>query len=245
MGGYSTAAGKLNGISVNSVIMLGSGGTTNSHYDQESVELSVISLPTMAAVAWYYKRDEKSDLVTFAEEAYKFSHDVYLRALFLGDRMPKDQLTDVIRLLSHYTGIDEHYFMEKGLSISNKDFAGMLLKEDELSVGFYDKWYVLKNSNSNIPEHAGDDPAMGQYTPSFIGAMNNIVKKELNITFGRTYKSLAFDISKQRKLDYDRKPLQSLLAAMRWNKNTHVSLGSRHYDLCAITSLTRYTASHM
>ncbi len=245
MGGYSNLAGNLNGISVNGVIMLGPGVTTTSHYEQEGVEASVINLPTMAAVSWYHKREGKPKLEVFVEEAYRFSYDVYLRALFLGDRMPKDQFDDVVCSLSYYTGIDKHYFTEKGLRIDIEDFAGMLLKKEEMRVGFYDGRYILKNSNIGITDHVGDDPALCQCAPIFIGVMNNIVKKQLNITFERAYKSLVFDISKGWKFNYDRKPLQSLLAAMRRNRDMRVFFGSGHYDLCAVTGLARYTASHM
>lgn len=245
-GGPNTKSGILNGISVAGIIMLGSAVSTGKELFRENVEPSVINLPAVAAVAWYHKREDKPDLETFVEEAYRFSYEQYLQALFLGDALPSEQCVKVAGSLSYYTGVDQAYFLEHGLRLTINDFSVLLLKNKGLQVGLYDGRYVLKNTfDIGTPDPVADDPAMGQYTLSFIGAMNSIVKKELGITFDRPYKAINFNVNGTWKFDSERTPLQYLLAAMRRNKEMRLFFGTGYFDLATTTGAVRYTASHM
>jgi carboxypeptidase C (cathepsin A) len=246
MAGPTSPLGRLVAISVSGILMLGPAVSTSGYIFQEGVESSVIKLPSLAAIAWYHRPAGKPDLETFVEEAYRFSYETYLKALFLGDRMGPAERDEVIRRLVCFTGLDDSYFREHDLRVSKDDFVSMLLKDEGCQVGTYDGRYKLKQLlHTAMPDVVSDDPAMGQYTPAFTGAMNGPLKIELNITFDREYKAINFAINEKWKNESQRTPLQNLLAAMRRNEDLRVFFGTGYYDLATELGGVRYTVSHM
>lgn len=244
MGG--TKIGRLIGIPLNGIIMLGSALTI--YEGQQYVERSVIELPTMAATSWYHNHASKPDISTFIEESYKFSYEEYLKALFLGNSLPQDKLAEIINKLSYFTGLPMDYFVENGIRINVREFATQIMKNIGFEVGIYDGRYLLKRINSlGQPDPVADDPAMGTYTPSFIQAMNNIIKKDLNITFDRTYKAINFSINKvwEWENECNCTPIQHLKASMRRNPHMKIFFGSGYYDLCTVMGDVRYIASQI
>jgi len=112
-------------------------------------------------------------------------------------------------------------------------------------VGLYDGRYVLKNTlQIGTPDPVADDPAMGQYTLPFIGAMNGVMKEELGITFDRPYKAINFNVNAIWTYDSQRTPLQYLLAAMRRNEEMRLFFGTGYFDLVTTIGGVRYTVSH-
>jgi len=248
MAGPTSALGRLVGISVSGILMLGATVTTGGevYVIQGGVEPSVLQLPSLAATHWYHHRDGKPALEDFVEEAWRFSHEHYLQALFLGSRMPQDGREEVMRRLAYFTGLEEGYLREHDLRIGKGDFASLLLRDEGCQVGIYDGRYKLKNAaHTAISDPVADDPAMGLYTPAFTGAMNGPLKQELNITLDREYKAINFAVNEKWKNESMRTPLQSLMAAMRRNPDLRVLFATGCFDLATDLGGVRYTVSHM
>jgi carboxypeptidase C (cathepsin A) len=246
MGGPTSTVERLVGIPVSGIIMLGAYLQKNGYHAQDYVEPAVLHLPVIAATAWYHKRNGRPDLETFVEEAYRFSYEKYFGALFLGNRLDRAEYEQVAARLAYFTGLPAGYFHEHGLRITSDVFAGELLKEDGLAVGIYDSRYTLKNAvESGMKDPVGDDPAMGQYSPAFVGAMMGPLKQDLRITFEREYKVINFSINKIWENDLKQTPMQYLLAAMRRNPDLRVMFGQGYWDLACSSGQVRYLVSQM
>jgi carboxypeptidase C (cathepsin A) len=245
MGGPFSSAHRLVGISVAGILMLGAHLHTTGYAAQEPVEPAVLQLPSMAATAWYHRRDAKPELADFVEDAHQFSYEEYLPALFKGSRLGEREMAHVVERLAWFTGIPAAYFREHGLSITTGAFAIELLRDEGRAVGIYDSRYTMKNvQESGVQDPVGDDPAMGQYSPAFVGAMQGPMKRELNITFDREYKAINFAANSAWDNNLQRTPVQHLQAAMRRNRDLRVMFGQGYWDLACPIGQVRYFLSH-
>ena len=246
MGGPTSPTQRLLGISVAGIIMLGSHLPTQGLLVPEPVEPAALQLPAIAATAWYYKQDGKPDLASFVEEAGRFSCEEYLPALFLGDRLSPARLQQLSERLAYFTGLPAAYFQEQRLQVSCDAFAAELLKDQGWTVGLYDSRYKLKSwPGGGLKDPVGDDAAMGQYSPVFVGAMAGPMKAELNIAFEREYKAINFAINRIWDSSLRQTPAQHLAAAMRRNRELRVMFGHGYWDLACPFSHMQYAVSQM
>lgn len=246
MGGPTSPAHRLVGVSVAGIVMLGAHLPTKGVTVPEPVEPAVLQLPALAATTWYYNRDGKPDLDTFIAEAQRFACDTYLPALFLGDRLSKDDRALVNEHLAYFTGVPAAYFAEHGSQIAPDAFAAELLRDDGLTVGAYDSRYTLKTaSRGGVQDPVADDAAMGQYTPAFVGAISGPLKRELNITFDREYKAINFAVNAAWDFAGQQTAGQHLAAAMRRNRDLRVLFGHGYWDLACPFSHVQYAVAHM
>lgn len=104
----------------------------------------VASLPTLAAIAWDLGRVEKGrhSFEAFMREVETFGEEVYLGALFQGQRIAPDALESVAARLEAYTGIPAAYYVENRLRISKEQFRVELLKDQGLILGRSDGRYT-------------------------------------------------------------------------------------------------------
>lgn len=251
MGGPTTSVLELLGISINGIIMLGTTIPVNAKKSlmytfDSSIEDSVIYLPTMAATNWYHNNIQNISLSNFVEEAYEFAAEEYLKNLYLGNRLSKEEEDKFRKKLAYYTGISEDYLEERNYRITLKEFASELLREKGLKVGEYDSRYTLKYSNNiGMEEPISDEAAMGQYTPLFVGAMDKYLKEELKIDFIRPYNVINFKVNRMFKPDHMKQPIEYLRAALRRNKSLNLFIGSGYYDLVTTIGAARYMAANL
>lgn len=90
--------------------------------DAAAMEDCVLNLPTMAATRYYHEPVEGVTQEEFIDDCYTFAADAYLRALYLGNRLPKEELAACIQKLSYFTGIPESWFSANGLRITAQQF---------------------------------------------------------------------------------------------------------------------------
>jgi carboxypeptidase C (cathepsin A) len=246
MGGPTAQVERMVGISVAGILFLGSYFPKNGYMTPESVEPAVLQLPGVAAANWYHHPAGKPDLESFVEEAYRFSYETYLPALFLGGQLCEKEFEQVAGRLAYFSGLPASYLKEHQLRISADSFAARLLKEEGITLGLYDSRYKLKNAvESGLQDPVGDDSAMGQYSPAFLGAMAGPLKEELKITFEREYKAINFSINRGWENDLKQTPLQYLLAALRRSRELRVLFGQGYWDLVCPLGQIRYAVSHM
>src|SRR5205823_3404943 len=103
----------------------------------------------------------------------------------------------------------------------------------------YDSRYAYKGKPAGAPDAVADDPAMGQYTPSFIAGINQYLRDELGINLNLSYETIAFGAVNEH-WQYNTPPAgrvqistptQALAAAMRRNEKLRLFVGTGLYDL--------------
>lgn len=236
MGGPTTAGGVFRGISVNGIILL---GTTLEGANPDKNLESALQLPSMAATAWYHKKSgyQAMSLEELDKQAFKFAKEVYLPAIVKESEQklePKER-NEIVNELVKYTGVPKESF-KKSIVLTTAQFSREVLAEKNSQIGLYDGRYTLP-ANGDGHEPVADDPAMGQYTPAFVAAFQQMQKDELKVTMNRPYNSIVwqdlnFTWDKVRKGKIPSQGFANELgAAMRRNSDLKVFVASGYYDL--------------
>jgi hypothetical protein len=118
-------------------------------------------------------------------------------------------------------------------------------------VGKYDSRFVLPLAASgNDP--VADDPAMGQYVPGFVAALNMHMVDDLGVNIAEPYLPIEFHKVNSR-WDYGRGPgggmtsanrADDLAVAMRRNPSLKLFIGTGYYDLVTTVGVTEYMVAH-
>ena len=131
------------------------------------------------------------------------------------------------------------------LAISPETFRRECLRDKDLEVGAYDSRYTMEKT-LEWKDPVADDPAMGQYTPIYVGAMNDAMHTFLGMEKERAtpYRGIDFTINGRWDYKTGEKPEQCLVAAMRRNKNMRALFMTGLYDLVTPPGNVRYLVSH-
>lgn len=204
--------------------------------DPEQPEESVRNLPVYAATHWYHHIGNGAPLDrAFVEEAYRFSAEEYLPALYLGKAVGEERYNAVAEKLSGYTGIDKQFFLGNRLRLSAKQFEMMCCAKEGKDIGTYDSRYTMPhNSCAGMLDPVADDGAMGMYMPGFASVMNGAKREELGIPAGTRYDQINFAVNGRWEYKSMRTPVQCYAQAMRRNPKFRMFLGSGYYDLCTV-----------
>jgi carboxypeptidase C (cathepsin A) len=204
--------------------------------DPELPEESVMALPAYAAAHWYHHLSKDGSLDRgFVEEAYWFSVNEYLPALYAGQAIAPEKRKQVARRLAYFTGINETVLLNKGLRLTVKEFESMCCGGEGKAVGIYDSRYTMpQNAYAGMLDPVADDGAMGTYMPAFTTVMNGEKREELGIPAGMRYDQINFTVNGRFNYEVKRSPLQCLIQAMRRNPDFRVFVGSGYYDLCTL-----------
>jgi carboxypeptidase C (cathepsin A) len=252
MGGPFSEIGRMTAIPLSGVVIMG--GSPADGYGKESGdETYVNNLPTMAATAWYHKKaGVGSTLESVIADAQTFAADDYLRALYAGDRLNAQLQNQVARHLAKLTGLPEAFIQQKKLRVSMEDFRKELLLQEGLVVGAYDSRFTMPSGPDEGPlDPVADDPAMGRYSPAFIGAMDLYLREELKVKLESPYEAIAFktvnsawDYGQNGKPGGPTTRAQDLAAAMRRNSRLRLFSVSGDYDCVATLGNAAYGLAH-
>jgi carboxypeptidase C (cathepsin A) len=124
----------------------------------------VVTLPTMAAIAWYHDRIERNGSVQQVfDEAVAFARGEYVTALIQGGSLPAEELQAVAARMSAFTGLPADFLIERQLRLSKEDFYLNLLKDQGLRTGQLDGRATARlDAPAQRPPY--DDPGIS-YTP--------------------------------------------------------------------------------
>ena len=247
-GGVNTT-GKLDAISLNGVILL----SQTMDQSQKGGDLRLLSsLTTMAAVAHYHgeHHDNSLGLEHHVEQARRFVAEDYVVALYAGASLEAAERHRIAARLAELIGLPRALLLEKNLRIDSKDFARELLRDRGLHVGLYDGRYSLPQLAAG-DDLVGDDPAMGQYTPAFVAAINDYFYRELGVDLPLRYETVNFQ-GVYRHWDYGNGPgnpantnfAPRLAKAMRRNPAMKLFVGCGYYDLATPIGDAEYTLLH-
>jgi len=143
-----------------------------------------VSLPTLAALAWYHKRVDRKDesLEQFVNEAWGFAQGDYLTALFQGSSINPAERDRIAKRLEEYSGIPAAYYREHDLRISKERYRGELLKDHGLLLGRNDGRYVSPMTDKGLAE---DPPSV--ITVPFEHFFTAYLRDDLNVDWPDEY----------------------------------------------------------
>lgn len=265
MGGPMSVSRRLRAIPVDGVIMMGTALNLEPIGNTYPVEPCLLQLIGMTASRLYHRplSEEEAEewrqaglFVPDQEEGWEgrladavwtFAGTRYLPALFQGNALEETKKQEMTRCLSLLTGVEPGWFEKHGLALPADVFTKECLKQEGLEMGFYDSRYTMQAyAGSSFLDPVADDPAMGQYTPVYMGAMNGEMKEYLGIRAEVSDSCCGIDFAVNGQWDYGspEKPEQCLEAAMRRNKGLRVLFMTGLYDLVTPPGAVRYLVSH-
>jgi carboxypeptidase C (cathepsin A) len=247
-GGAVGPTNRLSAVTLNGVMLLGQAVA----FGQDPDLNCVTSLPSLAAAAWYHNKVERGghSLEEFVALAKSFADGEYRDALFAGDRLSAADRNKVAQTLSRFVGIPSADVLAHDLRFDTNDFRTLLLKPEGQEIGLYDSRYTYprRPARAKAPDVVADDPAMGQYTPSFVAAFSEYVRTDLGVPLQDRYEMISFDVF--QKFEQTRDPEigtapQTLATIMRRNPRLHLLVGSGDYDLATTAGNVDYQFTHM
>ena len=214
----------------------------------------VLSLPTYAAVAWHYKRatNPPTDLDTFLTEARQFASGDYAAALRKGWKLTDREKSSVIKTLSHFTGLNEEYLVQRNLRVSPQQFATEFEGGQGLRIGAYDARF--SSPADNLPaEGIPYDPSYSAVSGAFTSAINTYLHDDLKVIEDSSYKVLSSDAfnnwdwkrSSPSAIPASPNAREELTHAMIANPYLQVQIEDGYFDLIAPFFVTEYTVDHM
>jgi carboxypeptidase C (cathepsin A) len=247
MAGGPFGTGSMDAITLNGVILLGQamGG--------DAGEASFAnSLPSLAATAWYHGKVDQAtrSLEEHVADAQSFASGEYLVALYAGSRLAADARQRIAERIAGLIGLPASLVLENDLRVSSDTFSTALLADRGQQVGKYDSRFVLPLAASgNDP--VADDPAMGQYVPGFVAALNMHLRDEVGARLEEPYLPIEFRKVNSR-WDYGSGPgvptrgeyAKDLAVAMRRNPSLRLFVGTGYYDLVTTVGAAEYTVAH-
>jgi carboxypeptidase C (cathepsin A) len=251
-GGVFPPNGSLGAVNLNGIAILGPAFGVGGARMEGNDRGSLTDLPSMVATAWYHRRLGARDqsLEAAIEAAREFAREDYLEALNAGYLLEPAERDRVAARLAALTGLPASAWAAANLRLPMSAFQAQLLGTEGRTVGAYDSRYVLQTRPAgNDP--VVDDPAMGQYTPGFVGAMNHYLAAELGVRTSARYVPIAWtDVN--FKWDYGAGPgvpqprndATELAIAMRRNPALRVFVGVGYYDLVTTLGAAEYALAH-
>ncbi len=244
--------GQYNDVAVNGVILISTILDFGAEAGTEGNEMQyVVTLPSMAAVAWYHKHlpQQPAALEPFVDEARAFARGPYITALLKGTQISAEERAAVRKQLAGFTGLSEEYLDRANLRVSPERFYKELLRDRGTTIGRLDARY-LGIDYDNAGETPDNDPSFYGIDGSYTAAMNAYVREDLGYKSERQYVTIGGVRDWDWKLDGGRDGVTYinvapyLSRALRENSGLKVFVGQGYYDFAtpffgAEQSLTR------
>lgn len=223
------------GIRTAGIVMMG----TASDYGQARfpVPMEVLDLPTLAANNWYQNKlgDKLED---FVEEAYRYSCDVYSRALFMGNRLTVQERDEVAAELSRLTGFDKSWILANRLVL--RGYATHVRPDRRVSL--YDGRAYLESSTQG-DGFGADDPLTACVTPKMLRCYRGLLCPQLGVETEEEY--LLSDSSIIRSWDFKTpQPVAKMQESLMVNdRELRILYCAGYYDVLTPVGYLRYLLS--
>ncbi|WP_267406575.1 MULTISPECIES: hypothetical protein [unclassified Chryseobacterium] len=237
--------GKLRGITINGIIMLGNNLVYVKPVQNTDSRISTLAdeLPSLASTAWYHqKAGQHLALDVFYKEAKSFADNEYRKVLMTilnKKEISAEKRKEIIEKLAYFTGLEKGLFKDE-LYISKEKFATNLISGTQ--IGLYDSRYTWTNTVKTINDPVANDAAMAQYTPVFVGSFNKYLQNDLSIDISDPYKIISWK-NLNFNWDYNRSNVSDkhrfvddLSDVMATNKYLKLLVASGYYDLITTPS---------
>lgn len=249
MAGGPTQTGSMDGLTLNGVVLLGQAMDMARGEGEDRGYVAI--LPSLAATACHFGKVAAGCTPEGqVEAARRFIETGYLSALHAGSRLPADRKAVVARDLAALTGLSERDVLAADLRISGAAFARLLLADRGQRLGLYDARFTLPLQGAG-GDPVGDDPAMGQYVPGFVGAWNDYARMTLKVDLDTPYEPIAFrDVNGRWDFGFGpgvpvgKNYALDLAAAMNRNPAMRLMVGTGYYDLVTPLGSADYVVAH-
>lgn len=149
----------------------------------------VVTLPNMAAAAFYHGKVQAASVEAIVEEARQFAIGPFASALLKGQDLPQAEREAVRKELSRLTGLSEEYLEQADLRVTDQRFYKELLRDRGLTIGRLDARYTGKDYD-NAGETPDDDPSFYGIDAGYTAAINQWARETLGYTTDRQYQSI-------------------------------------------------------
>lgn len=228
-------SGTSYGIRTAGIVMMG----TASDYGQARfpVPMEVLDLPTLAANNWYQNK-LGGKLEDFVEKAYRYSCDVYSRALFMGNRLPAQEQGEIAAELSRFTGFDKSWILANRLVL--RGYATHVYPGRRVSL--YDGRAYLESSTQG-DSFGADDPLTACVTPKMLRCYRGLLCPQLGVETEEEY--LLSDSSIIRSWDFKTpQPVAKMQEALMANdRELRILYCAGYYDVLTPVGYLRYLLS--
>ena len=217
-----------------------------------------IGFPALAMTAWYHQR-AAGDLQAlsfddFRVRAETFAKGTLVRALFDGSALPDDEKKRVANEMSRFLGIGAEEIVRRNLRVGNFEFAELLLRDRQKTVGVLDGRY-LGLPNSEPPVLVAGDYTYGFYDASiavdavFANAFRDYLAHELKFASSDNYEILSLPTAAGWKWDAAKNRFlyagDTLRAAMTMRPSMKLFVGNGYYDMVTPHLGAEYQIHHL
>ena len=149
----------------------------------------IVTLPNMAAAAFYHGKVQAPSVESIAEEARQFAIGPYATALLKGQDLPAAERAAVRAELSRLTGLSEAYLDQAELRVTSERFYKELLRDRGLTIGRLDARYTGRDYD-NAGETPDNDPSFYGIDAGYTAAINSWLRDSLGFETSREYQSI-------------------------------------------------------
>ncbi|MDG5750657.1 peptidase S10 [Qipengyuania sp. XHP0211] len=149
----------------------------------------IVTLPNMAAAAYYHGKVQAPSVEAIAEEARQFAIGPFATALLKGQDLPDAERAAVRAELSRLTGLSETYLDQANLRVTSQRFYKELLRDRGLTIGRLDARYTGTDFD-NAGETPDNDPSFYGIDAGYTAAINEWLREGLGFETDREYQSI-------------------------------------------------------
>ncbi len=212
----------------------------------------VHDVAAMAAAAWYHGRLpedlQRLPLEELTEKAGKWANGPYLKALWAGNDIGKEEFEAVVRELSRYTALPERDIKSLNLRVPVEVFLSGVLQDKRLMLSRYDARLTGPGGWYNYEE----DPMFTVGGAPYQTAFMRYLIKDLGFSSDREYLSSSSEVinrwnfcsGSESFVGYPN-TVELLASAMRRCDFLKVFVAMGAYDLTCTADSIRYTISRL
>ncbi|MCB2083234.1 MAG: peptidase S10 [Sphingomonadaceae bacterium] len=149
----------------------------------------IVTLPNMAAAAYYHGKAQAPSVEAIVEEARRFAIGPYATALLKGQDLPDAERAAVRTELSRLTGLNETYLDNADLRVTSQRFYKELLRDRGQTIGRLDARYTGRDFD-NAGETPDNDPSFYGIDAGYTAAINSWARDTLGFETDREYQSI-------------------------------------------------------
>ena len=196
----------------------------------------VVTLPSMAAAAYYHGKVQAPSVEAITAEARAFAIGPFATALLKGQDLPADERAAVRKELSRLTGLSETYLEQANLRVTDQRFYKELLRDRGQTVGRLDARYTGTDYD-NAGETPDNDPSFYGIDAGYTAAINSWARETLGYKTDREYQSIGREPGRYWDWSLDERGRAAYLnvapligQAMRQNSQLRLFNAQGYYD---------------
>jgi len=246
------------GIALNGVIMVSAVFDVRTLLFPPNDDMPyLVHFPTYAATSWYHGKagSKEQGLEKFLDEVRAFTEKEYAPALFLGDRLPAQEVDRMATRLSVFTGLSTDYWKKAGLRVEAGEYYQELLRGEGKTVGRLDSRFTGINQDL-LSQTAAYDPQSAAISPAYISGFLDYFHNDLKVNRKANYAVTAgtrpgfkWDWNHTGNLRWGTSAALNtgidMAEAMTHDPNVKVLILNGYYDIATVFYGVEYSIDHL